>query len=140
MPQQIFAPRISGELPSLELIDRLAGEFLTTLTATAVQFVRATNEECAIVSCTGRQRLWAVKSLGFSFHLSEDGYVHGCSCAAEAMKSGQPRRASDVEASFWLDGFRGDHKALITEDARVFSQPKTELSPFSGSTRRFSAS
>ena len=56
MPRTLFAPRGVGQEPSFQLIESLAREFSTTLTATAVQFVRTTQEECALVSAADRHR------------------------------------------------------------------------------------
>ncbi|MFZ4775603.1 MAG: ImmA/IrrE family metallo-endopeptidase [Terrimicrobiaceae bacterium] len=120
MPPVLFTPRFDNNDLSLNLVESLAREFQTTFTSTAVQLVLNSREECALISSQGRQRKWAVRSPGFSFHLSEDGYIHGCSCAAEVMRTRSRSRASDIEASYWLDGFRRNHKALITEDSRFF--------------------
>lgn len=128
MPVSLFKPRISGEEPSFALIEKLVRDFNTTFTATAVQYILTTCEECALVSCTGRQRIWAVCSPGFSFKFLEDGYVHGCSCAAEVLRNGGTVRSSDVEAGYWLDGFYGDHKSSITEEARFFPSLGRSLS------------
>jgi len=128
MPQALFKPRISKEDPSFALIEKLARDFRTTFTATAVQYVLTTREECALVSCAGRQRIWVVCSPGFSFKLLEDGYVHGHSCAAEVLKTHGTAESSDIEAGFWLEGFYGDHKASITEEARFFPSLERALS------------
>jgi hypothetical protein len=128
MPPELFVPRFKGQIPSLDLIKSVAGAFHTTFTSTAVQFVLNSREECALVSSQGRQRIWAIKSPGFSFHLCDDGYIHGLSCAVEAKKTGLPCRASDVEASYWFDGFRENHKAFITEDSRYFPKIDRTLS------------
>jgi hypothetical protein len=117
----MFAARIKGKTPSFELIESLQKDFKTTLTATAVQFVLNSKEECAIVSTEGRQRKWFILSPGFDFQMLEDTYVHGCSCAAEVNRNKRSIRSSQVEAGYWLEGFRGNHKTLITEDARYFS-------------------
>jgi hypothetical protein len=58
----------------------------------------------------------------------EDGYVHGCSCAAEVLKKGGTARSSDIEAGYWLEGYYGDHKASITEEARFFPSLERSLS------------
>lgn len=128
MPQALFAPCLLGQEPSLALVEDLARKFLTTFTATAVQLVLTTKEECALVSCHGRQRQWCIRSPGFSFNLLEDGYVHGHSVAAEVQRTHRPARAKDIEAGFWLSGFHNDHKSLIVEDARYFPQLERSLS------------
>jgi Zn-dependent peptidase ImmA (M78 family) len=128
MPSALFAERIKGKIPSFDLIESLQDDFRTTLTATAVQFVLNSKEECAIVSSSKRQRSWFILSPGFSFRLLEDTYVHGCSCAAEVSASQKHARSSQIEAGYWLEGFRGNHKASITEDARFFPVLNRSLS------------
>jgi Zn-dependent peptidase ImmA (M78 family) len=120
MPQFLFAPKIKDEPPSFNRFEALADEFGTTLTATAVQFVLNSKEECAIISCAGRDRKWFIKSPGFSFFFHENGYVHGHSCAAEVGPNKRTARSSQIEADYWLQNFRGNHKAYLTEEARYF--------------------
>jgi Zn-dependent peptidase ImmA (M78 family) len=128
MPSSLLAPRIKGKVPSFDLIESLQKDFKTTLTATAVQFVLNSKEECAIVSCSKRQRLWFILSPGFDFHMLDDTYIHGCSCAAEVGPNKKRSRSSQIEAGYWLEGFRGNHKAYLTEDARYFSRLNRSLS------------
>jgi len=120
MPSAMFSEKIKKETPSFDLIESLQKDFRTTLTATAVQYVLNTKEECAIVSSSKRQRLWYIFSPGFSFRMQTDPYIHGLSCAAEVGPSKRTSRSSKIEADYWLEGYRGQHKAYITEDARYF--------------------
>ena len=128
MPEFLFGPKIKGQAPSFSLFESLAQEFKTTLTATAVQFVLNSKEECAIVSCAGRDRKWFIKSPGFEFHFHENGYIHGHSCAAEVGPNKKTAKSSLIEADFWLQSFRGQHKAYITEEARYFPKLQRTLS------------
>jgi IrrE N-terminal-like domain len=128
MPRNLFAPYGASQEPSFHLIEALAEKFSTTLTATAVQFVRTTKEECAVVSSGDRRRKWFILSSGFEFQMLEDDYIHGHSCAAEVNASNLSSRSSDIEAGFWLEGFDGDHKSMITEDARFFPSLSRSLS------------
>ena len=128
LPKTLIEQRIQAKEPSFNLIKELAGEFQTTLTATAVQFVRTTSEECVLVSSANRHRLWFIPSRGFSFTLLEDGYIHGHSCAAEVDKSKRSSRCAEIEAGYWLEGFRDDHKSFVTEDALYFPTLRRALS------------
>lgn len=128
MPSAMFSQMIKGKTPSFELVESLQKEFKTTLTATAVQYVLNTKEECAVVSCSGRQRVWFIASPGFSFFFHEDTYIHGLSCAAQVGPGKRSDRTSKIEADYWLRGFRGQHKAYITEDARYFPMLNRSLS------------
>jgi Zn-dependent peptidase ImmA (M78 family) len=128
LPKQLVSERVSGKEPSFELIKGLAEEFRTTLTATAVQFVRTTTEECVLISSANRQRLWFIPSRGFSFTILEDSYIHGHSCAAEVNESKRSSRCAEIEAGYWLEGFRGDQKSFVTEDALYFPTLRRALS------------
>jgi Zn-dependent peptidase ImmA (M78 family) len=128
IPRVLVEQRISAKEPSFDLVRGLASEFHTTLTSTAVQFVLTTTEECVLVSSANRQRLWFIPSQGFSFRMLEDGYIHGHSCAAEVNDSKRSSRCGEIEAGFWLDGFQGDHKSFITEDALYFPALRRALS------------
>lgn len=128
MPESLFGDRINGEDPSFDLIESLSREFQTTLTSTAVRFVHCTQEECALVSSAGRERKWFVTSKGFSFKLDPTGYVHGLTCAKEVGPGRRRARADDVPAGAWLQGFRSDDKAVVTEDAWHFPALQLTLS------------
>jgi hypothetical protein len=128
MPKSLLASRIEGREPSFDLIEHLADQFQTTLTATAAQFVLTTTEECVLVSCANRRRLWFIPSKGFEFRMLEDDYVHGHSCAGEVNASRRHSRSADIEAGYWLEGFRGGHKSCITEDALFFPILQRSLS------------
>src|SRR2546425_1729848 len=52
MPEAFFQRRLEGTVPSMDLIENLAGEFQTTLTATAIRYVELCGEKCAIVFST----------------------------------------------------------------------------------------
>ncbi len=61
MPSFIFQEKIQSEEPSLRLIEHLASEFGTTLTATAVRYVEQRDDYCAVVfSEDGKIRWWRV--------------------------------------------------------------------------------
>src|SRR6267143_3601493 len=128
MPREFIKARTANQEPSFELIKRVAEDFQTALTATAVQFVLTTTEECVLISAQNRRRLWFIPSAGFSFSLLEDDYIHGHSCAAEVNEAKRCSRCSDIEAGHWLEGFRGDDKSCITEDAIYFPTLNRSLS------------
>lgn len=128
MPEALFVPKIDQEEPSFDLVEKLSKEFKTTLTSTAVQFVNYTREECVLVSSENRKRKWFIRSNGFSFWMEEEGYIHGHSCAAEVGPDRKRSRANNVPASAWLEDFRHDHRAVVTEDAWYFTTLNRTLS------------
>ena len=58
----------------------------------------------------------------------EDSYIHGHSCAAESNDSRRSSRCTEIEAGYWLDGFQGDQKSFVTEDALYFPTLRRALS------------
>ena len=120
IPSQMMMPMLNGQEPGFELIDTLRNEFKTTLTSTAVQFIENTTEECALIASSNRQRDWFMCSRGFSFKMSSDQRIHGHSCAGELGPNNSKSKSSRIEADCWLEGFRGQSKAYITEDSRYF--------------------
>lgn len=58
MPTALMRPRCRNEEPRLALIQALAQEFRTTLSATAVRFVEECKEVCAVVFSADRQVQW----------------------------------------------------------------------------------
>lgn len=49
MPTSLFRPRCESEEPSLNLLKRLADEFQSTLTATAIRFVEEIRQPCMVI-------------------------------------------------------------------------------------------
>ena len=66
------------------------------------------------------RREWFICSPSRSFALLDDLVIHGHSCAAEVGPRKLKSRDSKIDAGFWLEGFRYNHKAQITEDSRYF--------------------
>ena len=128
MPQDLFFEYHKCAEPSFEAIKGLAKEFQTTLTATAVQYVLTTKEECALVSSHGRDRKWFICPERFSFKFLASSQIHGCSCAAKVGTARRIDRSEHIEAGWWFDGFYANHKSFIVEEACYFPKIDRALS------------
>lgn len=121
MPSKFLIPQIERKEPSFDLLHKLAKEFRTTLTATAIQFLRYTKEECVLVASKGGLRKWFWTTERFSFLLRDELRVHEYTCAAELLNSNERHaRGDDVPAGSWLRDFSPDGNECVTEDA-IFS-------------------
>lgn len=121
MPGKFLIPRIEKKDPSFDLLRELAAEFRTTLTATAIQFLRYTKEECVLVCSKNGRRKWFWTTERFSFRLRDEIEIHEYTCAAELGRTSESAvRGSDVPAGSWLRDFSPDDKECVTEDA-IFS-------------------
>lgn len=58
MPSALFRDRIRAQEPSLYLIEQLASEFATSLTAAAVRYVELRDDYCAVVFSEGGKIRW----------------------------------------------------------------------------------
>jgi len=131
MPESIFGERIAREEPTIQLIENLAQDFKTTLTATAIQFVKYTQEPCVLVASSNGEILWSSRSESFTtdFRLREEKTVHPYTCAGDMHKSGQNRQSSkDISAGTWLDRYSPDGKEYVTEDSIRLGSYDTVLS------------
>ncbi len=121
MPENLFAPRCEKKPPSLALVESLANEFITSLTATAVRYVELSREPCAVVYSQARQIQWyrALKDFGFHVRVGEevDRYSIADDCFAGRATPGRP---TSVDASSWFAPGRFKDDAMIKEDSRAF--------------------
>ena len=119
MPEFLFKPRTTKGDPSLALIDRLAGEFSTSVMATAFQYTSYTLEQVALVVTVGGVIKWSVRSDGFWPYL-RSGNVHPHSAAGEivAGKAGDTKKMERSPACARLPKFESDSDRDIKEDSR----------------------
>jgi hypothetical protein len=121
MPAKLFTPRCDKKSPSLALIETLANEFTTTLTATSVRYVELSRQPCAVVYSEARQIKWyrAPKDFGFHVRVGEavDRYCIADDCFEGHVTFGRP---TSVDASCWFAPGRFKNDAMIKEDSRAF--------------------
>jgi len=107
MPEDLFGARIAGTQPSLDLIQKLADEFQTSLTATAVRYVELREDYCAVViSEKGKVRWWRA-SKDFEDHFWLDsGKPLSPKTLASAVFAGEtpPRKPQRVDFNAWVTG------------------------------------
>jgi hypothetical protein len=121
MPERLFTPRCDKKTPSLSLVESLASEFITSLTATAVRYAELSREPCAVVYSQARQIKWYRASKDFGFHVRVGEEVDRYSIADDCFAGrATPGRATSVDASCWFAPGRFKDDAMIKEDSRAF--------------------
>lgn len=131
MPETLFVPMITGKDPSFELIKTLAEEFATTLTASAIQFVKGTREPCMLVVSDGKKQTRHAESVSFArdFRVREGDGIHKYTCAAEVTAGPRTQiRATNVPAGCWLANYDPDGKETVTEESMKLGAYETVLS------------
>ncbi len=105
MPKILFAPRCDVPVPSFDVIRDLARAFSTTLTSTAIQFVRHCPEACALVWSVRGVIKWFVRSAEFQFWIVPGSRVG--TYALAAGNEGRLGRREEVSLSQWADESHG---------------------------------
>lgn len=120
MPEDIFVPAMRPVEPSFDEIRRLSDCFGTTLSATAIQFVKYSKEPCAFIITKDLTLPWFFTREGFEFWIEDRDKVHGHSVTAHAFsRRARLERAQDVPAGIWFRGYSDTGKDYITEEALV---------------------
>lgn len=106
MPRGIFGPRCDVGEPSFAVVRTLARTFGTTLTATAIQFVRHCPEACALVWTHRGIVKWFVRSAEFT-HWIVPGSRVGPYAIAHQFASGTDSQRGEVPLSAWAEDGHG---------------------------------
>jgi len=116
MPFDFFFPRCVRKEANMKLIKELAGDFRTSLTATAVRYIHVTKEPCALIYCVDGKIEWFIKNQAdFKYLIKNRGQdVDKESLAYESFQSNENFEGGfSVPASAWIES---DH--LFNEDLK----------------------
>ena len=122
LPRAMVVPRLRGAKPSLDIIEDLAKQFSTSLSATARRFVSLTKESCALVfSKDGRIKSFS-SSDDFGFWIPVGEPLDRNSLAYDYFQGrALPTYSETVDASAWLRG-RLVQDAVIKEHSRALGR------------------
>lgn len=125
LPERFFASQCKGNEPSLDLVSRLAETFNVSLTATALRYLRFSEEACAVVYSEDGYIKWFQGSEEYR-RVSEDvglfidiqGRLIPSSLAASAFKVCPGLLAPErVDASAWFVSGRYETNATVLEQS-----------------------
>lgn len=103
LPEEFFRPRVRGTQPSLDVIDQLAKEFETSLTATAMRYVDLSGFQCALVVSSKDSVEWFKVARGFPGWFERGRPVHRDSFAYDALQGKPlPPGIQPVQATAWF--------------------------------------
>ncbi len=121
MPSLLFTKALELVDPSFSEISRLAHFFNTTLSATAIQFVKYSKEPCAFIISKNLETPWVYTAEGFEFWVEKRDKIHAYSVTADTVKHERNSgRADNVSAGVWLQGYSDSGKDYITEETLYF--------------------
>ena len=127
MPSDMFCRRLERTLPSFDLIERLADEFQTTMTATAVRYVDLCEEQCALVFSTDGKVVWTRRSPGFHRWIAPGRTLSSNTYAADFFEKGSlPREMETVRRDAWIEN--SYERETIKEQSRALASYNSVLS------------
>ena len=104
MPENLFKEKIKNRTLSYKTLTELTTQFQTSLTATAIRYVKFTKEYALVYSANGLIK-WCVKGKDFPFYISP-GKLSEESFAIEFFKKNEmPTAFQTVPLSAWADNF-----------------------------------
>jgi hypothetical protein len=123
MPEAFFRPHCQTGDPSLKVVERLADEFETSLTATAIRYVEFSPDRCAVVISRDGQIRWNRCSETFPYWHLRRGPLHGYSQARDCYEGRQiPDYMSQVSATGWLPSLEHHDERMVWEQSRFVSR------------------
>ena len=127
MPEAMFRRKLDETVPSFELIEKLADEFQTTLTATAIRYIDLCEEQCAIVFSTGGKVVWSRRSPDFHRWIAPGRKVSSYSLAADFFERGNLSEAVEtVRRDAWVEN--ASERETIEEQSRALRSYDSVLS------------
>jgi len=123
MPQFLFESRCDRNRPSLRDIAEIAEEFSTSLTATALRFIRFAPEPCAVVHSTDGLVDWLDWTPNFRLAIRKGTRLDRRSYAGDLFAGqGVDDRSSQVDGDAWSDSPWAANTDLFEHSRKVASR------------------
>lgn len=131
LPEFLFAPLCEKEQPSLALISKLAEEFRTTLSATAVRYIDLCTEPCAVIFSANSQVKWwrsskEIKERGLWIDPGQPIHPHTFAHDCFDGKS-VPHTMEEVPASAWFPRTESLIDQRIRESSLMLNRYETVI-------------
>jgi Zn-dependent peptidase ImmA (M78 family) len=113
MPKEIFLKDIGKISPKISDIKLLSDKFETSLTSTAIRYVKNTDECCALVLMENKNIRWSIRSDSFKFTINKP---KDC-FAYDIIGSTEENIRDSLYSHYWLSGCS---KEYVIEDVSNF--------------------
>ena len=119
MPSVSVERMILSAVPSLQLIEKVAQKFHTSLSAAAWRYCDLAKAQCAIVWSREGRIDWSKRSETFAFTLHKGAPIHESTFASRAFAGlPSPKQPQEVPAGSWISA--ND----LAEDKKLWEQSK----------------
>jgi Zn-dependent peptidase ImmA (M78 family) len=117
LPERLIKPMLHKYKPDFESISELAEDCDTSLTATAIKFIRHTDDCCALLAISDNKIRWFQKSSSFPFWIERGPEISAGTLTASYSLKGveQEPESQEIHASYWVKGKRIDNSTTLIE-------------------------
>lgn len=118
MPTELFRERCTSKEPGLAEVRSLAEEFQTSLSATAIRYVRLGKNPCALIASMDGKISWMSVHREFPHRILGRGTkLHKFSCANDFFETGRvPKEAESVSGVAWLEDLDAAKNCFVYEE------------------------
>lgn len=126
MPEGLVKAHLTRTLPGLEVVERLANSFDTTLTASAIRYIELCDEPCAVVYSSNQKVCWFRANPLFRGWIKIGGPLSPNTHASDYFTTGTAsQRMEIVRKDAWIDG--ASDRSTIKEQSRAFPRYNSVL-------------
>lgn len=128
IPTVVVKARLAHSTPSLRLIETIANECKTSLSASAWRYCDLTTEQCAIVWSEQGKVAWSRVSPEFPFFIGKGKDIEKASYAHNCFEGGPvPLSPEAVPAHAWIESFNLMGGSKILEESRYLPSYESVL-------------
>jgi hypothetical protein len=121
MPEPMFKPLCQRSTPDLSLIETLAQEFRTSLSATALRYITFCPYRCSIVVSRASRIDWYKSTEGFGYWIERETKLDQDTLAADFFAGRKvPDTMQPVSASSWIQSPRISRLSYLKEQSWAF--------------------
>ncbi len=103
MPAHLWKKHVDVKVPSLDVISALAEQYRVSFTASAIRFVKLSEERCAVAFVKDRRVEWCASSADFGYRIERGHALDTFALAHDYWTKGSVAAAPDeVPARTWL--------------------------------------
>lgn len=113
LPTRLFRPDIKSVRPRFSEISKVADEYETSMTATAVRYVEETKDSCALIGLRDGEA-WLLKSTPVEWFVEKSPAPETLIYAR--LRSDSAEEVSDTPAEVWLNGFSWSGTWTVREE------------------------
>jgi IrrE N-terminal-like domain len=129
MPASLVENITKGAPPSLSVIEEIAHDSSTSLSAAAWRYCDLATEKCAVVWSTERAIQWVKRAPGFPFFLPRGKPVEEGTFAAACFERAKvPTRPRAIPAPLWIDSAKLDPSTRIFEQSKALPSYRSVIS------------